>query len=320
MRKRLLIFLFILFLGLGLFFVWYKQSLSPVDDKDKTPIMFVIPKGQSIKEIAGNLKKDELIRSQIAFFTYVRLSGLATKIQAGNYRLNRSMNVIEIANEFTHGKTDEWVTIIEGWRVEEIAAELAQSLGIPESEFLKFTQEGYMFPDTYLVPKDATSKEVIDMILENFRNKATNEIIEKGKTQGLNLNEVITLASIIEREVKDDSDRVIVAGILLKRLRNNWPLQTDATIQYVLGYQPEEKTWWKKNLTLDDLAIESPYNTYKYVGLPPGPISSPGLSTIKAVTQPQQTSYWYYLSDKNGITHFAKTHEEQEQNIEKYLR
>lgn len=320
MRKRFLIFLIILGLGFGIILFWYKNSLSAVDNKDNTPIMFIIPKGQSVKEIAGNLKKEELIKDQIAFFTYVRLSGLAPKIQAGNYRLNRSMDTIQIANELTIGKTDEWVTIIEGWRVEEIAAKLGQSLGIPESEFLKFTQEGYLFPDTYLIPKDATAKEVIDMILANFRNKVTSEVIEKGKIQGLTLDQIITLASIIEREVKSDNDRVIVAGILLKRLRNGWPLQTDATIQYALGYQAEEKTWWKKKLTSEDLAIDSPYNTYKNIDLPPGPITSPGLATIKAVVEPQKTSYWYYLSDKKGITHFAATQEEHKQNIDQYLR
>ncbi len=320
MKNRFLALFLVVVITSLLLFSWYQKSLSPFDKDNQAPVNFVISQGQSVKEIANELKKANLIRSQLAFFIYVRLSGLAKKIQAGNYRLNQAMSIPIIADELTHGKTDEWVTIIEGLRVEEIALILSQKLAIPQSEFLKFAQEGYMFPDTYLIPQSATAEEIVGMFLNNFRQKVTDEIIQKGKEKELTLDEIITLASLLEREVKHDAERPIVAGILLKRLKNDWPLQVDATVQYALGYQAKEKTWWKKNLTEEDLKINSPFNTYKYKGLPPKPIASPGLISIKAVVEPEETNYWYYLSDKNGIMHFAETYEEHLNNINRYLR
>lgn len=319
MSKRLLIFLLIILLGLIVSFVWWKNATSSINPSDNTPVTFIIPKGQTIKEIASNLKKEGLIKDKIAFFSYARFSGLATKFQAGNFRLNRSMNVFEIAQQLTKGTTDVWVTLIEGMRNEEIAEILNRNLAISERQFMQFAQEGYMFPDTYLIPKETTAGQVSEIILNNFRKKITSEIIEKGKVQGLNLDELITLASIIEREAKNDNDRQIIAGILLKRITNDWRLQTDATIQYALGYQIQEKSWWKKNLTTEDLEIDSPYNTYIYVGLPPGPICNPGLSAINAVISPKNSSYWYYLSDKQGNIHYATSIEEHKLNIETYL-
>lgn len=319
MCRRFFIFLIVILLFLGVALLWWKNVISPVNSDNLTPIMFTIPQGQSIKEIANNLQSKKLIKDKIAFFIYIRLSSLGQKIQAGNFRLNQTMNMKEIAHSLTSGTNDVWVVIIEGLRNEEIALLLAQDLSIPESEFLRISKEGYMFPDTYLIPKDATAEKVKEIISKNFDEKVTDKIINKGEQQGLDLDEIITLASIIEREVKDNNDRKIIAGILLKRLNNNWPLQTDATIQYALGYQSGEKSWWKKNLTAADLLIDSPYNTYQYTGLPPDPICNPGLSSILSVVEPQTSSYWFYLSDKQGKIHYAVSQEEHEANIEQYL-
>lgn len=320
MVKRFVIFILLLLLLFGVSYFWWNNAISPVDSKDNTKLSFTIGKGESIKEISAHLKEAGLIRNKVAFFTYLRFSGLANKIQAGNYQLSKSSNAFEIANSLIHGTTDIWVTIIEGWRIEETLSYLSKTLKIPLEELENFSQEGYLFPDTYLIPQKAQAQEVVQIILDNFQKHLNQEIIEKGLQQGLTKSEIITLASIIEREVKTDEDRSIVAGIFLKRLSNNWPLQADATIQYALGYQENEQTWWKKALTPDDLKIDSPYNTYLYVGLPPRPICSPGMQSIEAVVNPKETDYWFYLSDKKGITHFAKTQEEQQRNIEKYLQ
>ncbi len=137
---------------------------------------------------------------------------------------------------------------------------------------------------------------------------------------GLSFNDVIILASVVEREGRTDEDRPVIAGILLKRLKADWPLQTDATIQYALGYQPFEKSWWKKFLSADDKKIKSPYNTYIHQGLPPGPIANPGLSSINAVISLKETSYWYYLHDPKGVAHFGVTLEDHEKNIATYLQ
>lgn len=320
MGKRLFVSFLVVLLTFGIVFLWWQDATSAVDPDDTVSVIFVVPKGQSIRKIASNLKEAGLIKDQVAFFTYVRFSSLGPSIQAGNFRLTKSMDVSTIAKELTHGTIDVWVTIIEGWRAEEIAFTLSQNLGIPEGEFLRYSQEGYLFPDTYLIPKEATAAAVINLIIDNFNRRVEKSIIEKGKKQGLNLHQIIILASIIEREVRNSEDRSIITGILLKRLREGWPLQADATIQYALGYQADEKTWWKKNLTIEDLQIDSPFNTYKYTGLPPGPISNPGLSAISAVVSPKTTDFWYYLSDKEGKTHYAQTRKEHEENIEKYLR
>lgn len=319
MSKRFLIFLIFLLSFFGVVFIWWKYSIAAVDNQDKEIISFSINKGESVKDIATKLKNQDLIRDKIVFFTYVRFANLGKNIQAGNFILKRSMNALEIANELTHGTSDVWVRILEGWRIEEIASEISKNIQIPENEFIKIAEEGYLFPDTYLIPKDATAGAIVKIMEDNFHNKVTNDIIEKGKQQGLTISEIITLASIIEREVQDDNDRRIVAGILLKRLRQGWPLQADATIQYALGYQSFEKTWWKKNLTIEDLQFNSIYNTYLHNGLPPGPISNPGISAIKAVVDYQNSDYWFYISDSKGNIHYAKTQEEHQENIDKYL-
>lgn len=143
---------------------------------------------------------------------------------------------------------------------------------------------------------------------------------EDAKTIDLSLGQVIILASIVEREGRSAEDRPIIAGILLKRLKADWPLQTDATLQYALGYQAREKSWWKKSLTLEDKNVRSAYNTYLNPGLPPGPISNPGIESIKAVIYPKESEYWYYLHDPAGSVHYATTIEEHNANVAQYLR
>lgn len=320
MFKRLIVLVFVLLVILGIGFLWWKDAISPVNPQDNAVVIFNIPKGQSVREIANSLKKEGLIKDSVAFFIYIRSTGLDQKIQAGNFQLNKSMDTVEVANSLTHGISDERVVILEGWRNEEIALELSKNLGIPESEFLKYAQEGYMFPDTYSIPKNATASQAAQVMTDNFQKKVSNKLLEKGKSTGLNFDQIIILASIIEREVPQDSDRAIVAGILLKRLREGWPLQADATIQYALGYQSIEKSWWKKDLTFEDLEINSLYNSYKNTGLPPFPIANPGLSAIESVVNPKETEYWFYLSDKKGFIHYSKTIEEHEEKVNTYLR
>ncbi|GAB4219991.1 MAG: endolytic transglycosylase MltG [Candidatus Microgenomates bacterium] len=320
MKKSIYIFLTILIFGLFLF-AFYKQGTLPVNKNNKTNKIFVITPGQPLQKIIDNLEKEELIRSKLVFYLVVKQLGIEKTIQAGDFRLSQSMDAYEIANNLTHGTLDVWVTIIEGLRKEEIAEILRKKLDISEFEFTKLSNEGYLFPDTYLLPKNSDPKIIISILEKNFNSKVTEDIKRKINNHGLSVNEGITLASIVEKEAKHKEDKKIVAGILLKRLKNEWPLQVDATIQYALGYQTDEKTWWKKNLTADDLKIDSFYNTYKYKGLPPGPICNPGLDSILAVAEADEnTPFWYYLSDKKTNMHYSKTLEEHEENIRKYLQ
>lgn len=318
--KRLPIFFVVLVLIAGASWFWWSYSTASVDPTDKKPEIFVVQKGDGVRTIATNLSSHNFIRSPTAFFILVKLMGIERSLQAGDFRLNRALSSRDIALELTHGYLDVWVTTLEGWRDEEIATQLSKALDVPEGEFLKVAKVGYMFPDTYLIPRDATPAAIATIFFDTFDQKVTREMREDVKKQGLTFNEALILASIVEREGRTDEDRPIIAGILLKRLKAGWPLQADATIQYALGYEPNEKTWWRKNLASDDKIIRSPFNTYRNPGLPPEPICNPGLASIKSVIYPSESPYWYYLHDNEGAVHFARTIEEHNENIKKYLQ
>lgn len=305
---------------IGMVLLWFREAMSSVDPKDVEPKIFVVEKGETIRSIASRLKKDGFIRDPIAFFIEVKKQGTEKAIQAGDFRLNPSMNAYEILSQLQHGMLDIWVTTLEGWRKEEVSLKLAQELSIPEQEFLKVANEGYLFPDTYLFPREATASAVVAIMKSNFDAKVNATVRQDISNQGLTFEQGLVLASIVEREGQSKVDRPVIAGILLKRMKEGWPLETDATIQYAQGYQADQKTWWKKNLLSDDKNIISPYNTYKNTGLPPEPICSPGLESILAVAHPQSSDYWFYLHDPKGEVHYGKTIEEHNQNIVKYLQ
>ena len=318
--SRLIILFFIVVVIGWSAWLWWNNSLAPVNPKDATPIVFVIKSGDGAKMISSNLAAENLIRSPTGFYVLVKILGIDRQIQAGDFRLTRAMNAKDIAVELTHGMSDRWVTTLEGWRDEEIATKLSKDLNIPEVEFLKYTKEGYMFPDTYLIPQDATSAAVAQIFLDNFNKKVTAQMRTDAKKSGLTLDQVLVMASIVEREGRSAEDRPVIAGILLKRLKEDWPLEVDATLQYALGYQAPDKTWWKKYLTDEDKKINSPYNTYTNTGLPPTPICNPGIESITAVIYPADSQYWYYIHDTTGAVHYAKTIQEHNANITKYLQ
>ncbi|MBI4100562.1 endolytic transglycosylase MltG [Candidatus Microgenomates bacterium] len=320
MKRRILLTPLLLIILLAAVFYWWQQVLQPANSSDKKAKIFVVKKGENVNEVARNLEDEDLIRSKVAFFLFVKKEGAEKNIQAGTFRLSPSMSLPTILEKLSHGTLDIWITTIEGWRNEEIASLVEKELDIPSANFLKEAKSGYMFPDTYAVPKEASSGAVTKIMLDNFNKKFDQNLKDAVRQEGLTEEQAIVLASIVEREVWDDTDRPIVAGILLNRLKQGMPLQTDATVQYALGYQSEEKTWWKKSLTLDDLKVSSPYNTYLNAGLPPAPISNPGLAAIQAVAYPAKSDYLYYISDLNGQTHYAKTLDEHNENVRKYLR
>lgn len=319
MKKNLLALILFLAMAFSVF-LYYKEGTLPVNDKDKTTKIFVIQRGETVTQIAKNLEKEELIRNRIIFYLVVKQLGIENKIQAGDFRLSPSINIYEIARTLTKGTLDLWITIIEGLRKEEIAQIFSRELSVPESEFLKYAQEGYLFPDTYLIPKDATTEAIVKILEKNFYHRFDERLRQKIADKGLDVNKAVIIASLVEREAKFDNDRALVASVIFNRLKIGMKLDIDATVQYALSYQPNEKMWWKKNLTKEDLEIDSPYNTYKNPGLPPTPISNPGLSAIKAVINVPETNYLYYISDKKGKMHFARTLEEHNENIRKYLR
>lgn len=288
----------------------------PVSSDSKT-VDFMVNKGASVSQIGNNLQKAGLIRSNIAFKFFVQVTNSQNKIQAGEFQLSPNLSLSQLVNELKKVPKEIWVTIPEGLRREEIAIKFANSLNKDQKfiqDFMDLTEgkEGYLFPDTYLFPKSATVTQIVSKIETTFDSKVKNATKEQ-----------IVMASLLERETFADSEKPIVAGILFKRLKNDWPLQVDATLQYAKDstkykvLNTQNKYW--EPIYSDDKEIDSLFNTYKNLGLPPAPISNPGFSTIEASINPEESDYWYYIHDNSGKIHFAKTLEEHNSNIAKYL-
>lgn len=317
MKKLIILCVLLLVLFAGGYF-WWQNGMAAVNPQDRSQKLVVIAKGEGIREIGYALRQKGLIRDPIVFFILVKKMGLEGKIQAGDFRLSPSMRTEEIAQNLTHGTLDIWITVPEGKRASEIAQILQQN--DPDYDVSwkgkLDTEEGYLFPDTYLIPKDAGIATIISIMKKNFQTKFAS--IQKASASAVSDQQIVIVASIIEREAKFEQDRPLVASVIYNRLKETMPLQIDATVQYALGYSILEKTWWKKKLTAEDLKINSPYNTYVNTGLPPTPICNPGLSALTAATNPADTNFRYYISDAQGHLHFAKTNEEQNENIKKY--
>lgn len=319
--KILLIFLgllVVLLLGVRAF---YNSLLSPVDQNNQELKLFVIPPGQSSSEIADNLGKSGLIKSPFAFKYLAKTSGLGEKIQAGDFKLSPSMSAEEILKELTVGVVDKWVTLIEGWRIEEMARELSAKLKVQSVKFVGSARkdEGYLFPDTYLLNPDMTEEDVIGILKTNFEKKFTDELRAKIRSQGLTEGEGVILASIVEREGRSDEVRVEVASILLKRLNIGMKLDADATVQYAKD-TAEYKTnknlkFWEPIAQVDYQEVRSNYNTYLHRGLPPGPICNPSLSALEAVAEAHDTNYLYYFHNSKGESFYAEDLETHNQNV-----
>jgi UPF0755 protein len=320
--KRLFFPLFILVIIFFSAYLWFREGLLPVNSASRESEVFVIHSGESVDTVVRKLENQRLIRNKLVFRILISLKGIEKSIQAGNHVLSQSMTTDEIAESLTHGTLDKWVTIIEGLRVEEVGDILATSHGISASEFTEKAKqfEGYLFPDTYLIPTDTDVDSIIKMMTDNFENKVGKILTTQNTAHGLSNREVIILASLIEREAQTYQDKRIVAGILFNRIADGMPLQIDATVQFALGYSIDEKNWWRKGLTYSDLKVDSLYNTYTNTGLPPSPIASPGLDSIMAVINAKETNYYYYISDKQENMHYSTTLEEHEAKVSRYLR
>ena len=318
MKKLKILLLLIIFISVS-FYLFYREGFLPVNKLSKETKTFIIKSGEPLDTITNNLASDGLIRNKIVFYLVVKKLGLERKIQAGEFKISENMNAEQVANNLTHGSIDTSITLIEGMRKEEMAQIISKTLDIPEIEIMSKAKEGYIFPDTYQVPKNASSDVVLTIIKNNQKFvKAFQNIKKQTK---LTEKQALILASLVEREARQPSTREKIAGIILKRYLANWPLDLDASLQYILGYQANEKSWWKKSITDEDKNIDSPFNTYKNKGLPPEPVCSPSLSSLEAVINADpSTPYWFYLTDNNGVMHYAVTLEEHEANVQKYLR
>ncbi|MAG59336.1 hypothetical protein CMO96_00915, partial [Candidatus Woesebacteria bacterium] len=292
MKRAIFPPLFIILVSV-LIFLWWSNASGPVDKDNEDLQGFVIPKGQSAEKIASRLEEKRLVKSNLAFRLYVQVTGRTKSIQAGDYLLSQNLGLAQMVDVLLRGPRELWVTYPEGLRREELAERTTKSLGMDQATSLEFAKEfmkesegkeGFLFPDTYLFPRDVTARVVVDKLRSTIGAKVTSKMISDGNTRGLGFGEVVTLASIVERETLTGAERPIVAGILLKRLDAGWPLQTDATLQYLVGNQrcvvktgsfPFGCDWWKVP-TAADKERRSSYNTYTNTGLPPLPIANPG--------------------------------------------
>lgn len=327
MNKKLLVFavIFIILILAPIAANQYYNYLLQPASKEQVEQVFVVTPGQPVIQIAKNLEKAKLIKNALAFRLLVARMGIAKNIQYGDFRLSPNESSRQIAELLTHGAIDVWITFPEGWRIEEQAARLEEKLKFgsnekyqfDKSEYIKLAQEGYMFPDTYLIAKDAAAQDVVQRLRQTF-NEKVGGLLVKGKKNNLTEEEVVILASLIERESKSAQERPIIAGILLNRLEIGMPLQVDATVQYAKGHDSNENTWWPQ-ITNDDKAVKSRFNTYLYPDLPPAPITNPGLESLQAAAEPAETEYFYYLHDPEGKIHYAKTIEEHDKNIQEFF-
>lgn len=304
-------------------------------DNNLASIKFKIEKGENVWKVGRNLKEKKVIDSQLSFVFYAYKKGEQKKIKAGEYLINSKLTISEIIELFVNGainseNNQKKITFPEGWTTKQVATKLSES-GFDKDRFLELTKdvdyfkkkygysfleniptenglEGFLFPDTYFFTNNSDMEDVIIKMLDNFDQKLSVDLRGEIKKQNKTIYEIVTMASIIEREVKSNEDRKIVSGIFWRRLMNKQAFQSCATLAYILGEN-------KKQYSYEDTQVKSLYNTYLYSGLPPGPISNPGINSILAAIYPIKTNYNYFLSNpETGKTVFSRTLEEHNLN------
>ena len=309
----------VLIIGGGLGALYLVPNTFAQDDGTQ---VLVIEKGQTGSEIADMLFERGLIRSTQGFKLWLYLSGTNDKLQTGHYQIPNKVTVRELISLLQEGHVESIrVTIPEGYTVGDIAIVLEKNQIMKAKDFLAeaktyvpypymkgtkpatYPVEGFLFPSTYEIPVGATPRDVIQMMADEMNRYLTPAVKKQIQAQHMSIHDFVTLASIVERESLFDADRPTIAGVFKKRLAHGIPLQSDATISYVLGYA-------KENVTIGDTQLQSPYNTYVSKGLPPGPIANPGKKSLDAVLYSENTDYLYFVADKEGHNHFSKTYEE----------
>ena len=293
---------------------------------------FSVGQGESVAMVCIRLEQDGIISDAELFRIYLVYSGLDRQLQSGEYLLSGQMTPMEIAADLLDATPrDATVSILAGWRIEEVAASVAASgLNVTADEILALayaplpefftglpiteapSMEGYLYPGVYSIPREANAITVMETFLAAFSENVIQEMLDGFERQGLTVQEAVTLASIVEKEAVLDEEKPQIASVFYNRLRDGMRLETDPSVQYALGYQDAWGSWWKSPLDGADLAIESPYNTYQIFGLPPTPLDNPGLASLRAVAFPAETPYYFFRAacDGSGRHNFAITYEE----------
>lgn len=305
-----------------LFSFAYGLSVSQATANKDDEVIVQVESGMTGEKIGQLLYEKGLFPSITAFRIYARIYGLENSLQAGEYAFTKGMSISQMVSMMAQGQTaTRQLTIPEGYTVEQIA-QLIEQIHVGNAQVFKelaqnyvpydymapaadvtYKSEGFLFPSTYQVPHQMTEKQLIAMMTSQFQQRFTPAMRVRAAAEGLSVREVIILASLVEKEAQKAADRPVIAGVFMNRLQQLMPLQSCATIQYILGYP-------KAELSVQDTELPSVYNTYLHKGLPPGPIANPGMAAIMAVLYPTATDYLYFVADKHGAHHFSKTYEE----------
>lgn len=309
-----------------------EKNISTTQTKNSAEkrIHVKIKSGMSTVEIADQLESKGVITSSLKFRVLSRLRGYDDKMKPGTYVFSAGMTDEDVFEKISNGeKHIVTFTVPEGFGVKNIAERLYQIDLADKEDFFEaakdfepypymkkhddvfFAAEGFLFPETYEVESDASVEDILYMMAGEFDKKLTSTMREKAKEMNLSIYDLVTLASLVEREVRYPADRPIVAQVFLKRLKINMPLQTDASLQYLMDTP-------KEDVSIEDTQVDSPYNTYQNSGLPPGPIASPGIESIKAVLNPADTDFLYFVADREGHNHYSNTYEEHLQLVNQY--
>ena len=318
-KKWVIPFLVGIFL-LGVVFYGFTASQVTANQKDEVTVQ--VTDGMTADKIGQILEQKGLFPSATVFRVYAKIYGLENSLQAGDYVFTKDMSIGKIVSMLSKGDTAyQKLTIPEGYTVEQIAQLLDKNKIADGNVFKKLAKEyipfpfvapspvaaykaeGYLFPDTYRLPRKVTEKQLLEMLAGQFGQQFTPEMQARARDMGLSIRDVVILASLVEKEAAKEADRPVIAGVFLNRLKQSMPLQSCATIQYILG-DP------KAELSVQDTEIPSPYNNYLHQGLPPGPIANPGIASIQAVLHPAATDYLYFVADRDGFHHFSRTYEE----------
>ncbi|MDF2379749.1 MAG: endolytic transglycosylase MltG [Candidatus Gracilibacteria bacterium] len=312
--------------------LYENHLLTPVDSGSSARINFSIEKGETGADISKRLEQLELIVSEWAFYKYIKEENIAPQLEAGKYVLKKSYTIPEIAQFLTKSRSDEVVlTIREGLTLGQVDAYLSEKKILPAGSFEQCAKdcpfepsrfldskpnnqslEGYLFADTYFIdPETANAQQLVERMLNNFNQKISGLISDIAKS-GYSIHQIVTMASLIEKESRKNSEKNIISGILWKRLKEGMPLGVDATVRYAVDK-------WTEPLTITDLEIDSKYNTRRFKGLPPGPISNFSLSSLKAAINPEESEYYFYLHGNDGQIRYGRTNEEHNVNKKKYL-
>ena len=322
-KLLLVILAMILLIALGTA-KFIKSQYAPMSPGDTKQVDVVIPPQSNAHQIGAILYEKGLIRNENAFLIYIRRNQLDNRLLTGHYRLSRGQSLQEIAEIITQGKVVGInFTIPEGFTVKQIGDLLVNKKICTHEDwnkavnqhynydFLKDVSpynltplEGYLFPDTYSISESTTSEQIIKQMLNNFRQHWSGEVSLRARQRGMSVKETIIIASIIEKEAKQADERRRISGVIHNRLQQGMMLQLCPTVLYCLGQEN------KDNVSYEDLQVDSLYNTYKYPGLPPGPISCPGAASISAALNPEKHNYYYYVSKGDGSHYFSKTYSE----------